>query len=126
MSNKFVELQSEDGTKSYKLLFGTHALRLIEDKLGVTVHELPNLMARISVKDVQTMFWAGLENARVRLARGGQVVNGGNPYTEVDAAEIIDDVGGFLPAAKQIASGLQKSMPKKADNAEEGKDADPT
>ncbi len=100
------------GDKQYTLRFTQNALYLLEEKLGRV------LFSKVGegIIDVQTMFWAGLEGARLKYKTREKA------FTIFEAGEIIDAAreGGAEPFQIMMDAWRDANpTPKKADGGEE-------
>lgn len=94
------EQQIEAGGKTYTLVFGNRALRLIERELGKPVGQ----MDEDSISDLTVMIWAGLQRHHPAL-------------TVNDVDDIIDDVG-YAAVGEIAGKALAAAMPQETEPAQ--------
>lgn len=95
----------EAGGKTYALRFSQNAMYRLEKQLGESVFGM-----KVCPSVLQTMLWAGLEGARLKLDQA--VPANRKPYTIDDAGDIIDALGGLTIATPIIMDAWTDSLAK--------------
>jgi hypothetical protein len=107
----------EAGGKIYALRFSQNAIYRLEEKLGgESIFGM-----KIKPSTLQTMLWAGLEGARLKLDQ--TVPANRKPYTIDDAGDIIDELGGLAEATPIIMDAWTSSLAHTEKEKEGGSEA---
>ena len=94
------EVEFTVGEKTYTLYFSINALCELEEALGGNVVELATLMAdasKLSIKNVRTIFWAGLRDHHEAMSL-------------TDAGRLMSDMG-IAEAMELVAKAFTLSFP---------------
>ena len=94
------EVEFTLGKKVYTLRFSINAMCVLEESTGGSVIELANLMsdpAKVGVKTLRTVFWAGLRDHHEAL-------------TETDAGKLMDELG-LVEAAQMVVKAFTLAFP---------------
>lgn len=96
------EKKFEAGGVTYAIRFTQNARFLLAEQLGGSLEPL----ARLGVREMQLMMWAGLEGARLKhKSRPG-------PYTVYEAGDIIDEmIAADLRPMDVLVEAWKASMP---------------
>ena len=83
------EIEFTVGGKTYTLYFSINAMCELEDALGGNVVELATLMAdssKVSIKNVRTVFWAGLRDHHEAMS----ITDAGRLMSEMGVAQAME------------------------------------